>query len=252
MRTEIIHASGRFDRPVRHLADDLHDFATEGADIMALTEQGNMTQQRRTAYRHAGYSWFHADERGADDCAVLWKPTQWQLDGWARSVPITSVVWQRVAKYGGNVTPPTHATVAPLMRRVGAGDRLTVIAVHFPTRSTRLRRRAWASCINGLVKLVKQIRKADPATRIALTADFNADWDNPKDRELLKRAAKRLDLTPAYSVDEPNRGTHGPRAIDGVWTDAEIHSTRVLDDTKASDHRPVEAVINATRKRAGR
>lgn len=249
MRTTTIHASGRFDRNVKHLAADLVEFERRKASIVTLTEQGDLTQRRRAALRYPQWSWFQADERGADDCAVLWDSRVWGLDGWARAVPITSVVWRRVAKYGGKMTPPTHATVVPLRSRVG-GIRVVVIAVHFPTRSTVLRRRAWASCVWGLRKELRKIRKADPKAQIILNADFNADWDRPHERALLEKAAVRLGLTPAYAVEEPNRGTRGAHAIDGTWADAEVHAVRVMDGTPASDHRPVRTVLNLTRKRA--
>lgn len=248
MRTITIHASGRFDRAVKHLAADLVEFERRKASIVTLTEQGDMTWRRRAALRYPQWAWFHADERGADDCAVLWDSRVWTLDGYARAVPITSVVWQRVAKYGGNLTPPTHATVVPLRSRTG-GVRVVVIAVHFPTRSTALRRKAWASCVWGLRKLIRQIRRADPKAQIILNADFNADWDRPHERELMEKAAVRLNLTPAYSVAEPNRGTRGAHAIDGTWTDAGVHAVRVMDGTPASDHRPVRTVLNVTRQR---
>lgn len=244
MRTTIIHASGRFDRPEKALAADLLSFTTsEGASIITLTEQNSLTQERRTALRYPDWSWFHADEKGADDCAVLWDSSIWMLDGWARAVPLTNVTWQRVKQYGGGKTPPVHATVAPLRSRVG-GRRLVVIAVHMPTRSTVLRRRAWASCINGLVKLVREIRGADRKARIALAADWNADWKNPKDRALLEDAARRLGLqvTTRLSVT----GTHGSRLIDGIWTDAKFgHAAVTLPQTPASDHRPVKVVVDA-------
>jgi endonuclease/exonuclease/phosphatase family metal-dependent hydrolase len=246
MRTTIDHRSGRFDRPTKLLAADLLELS-QTCSIVALTEQGNLSPKRQAALRLPKWSWFHADERGADDCAVLWDGTHWLLDGWARAVPLTSVVWRRVAKYGGRATPPVHATVAPLRSRVG-GVRVVVIVVHMPTRSTVLRRRAWASCVNGLVKLVRQVRKTDPHARIALAADWNADWLNPRDRALMTRAAKRMGLTPLWGEVEENRGTHGPRLIDAIWTDAEIHDGRVLDQTEASDHRPVRAVLNITRR----
>jgi endonuclease/exonuclease/phosphatase family metal-dependent hydrolase len=168
-------------------------------------------------------------------------------------VPISNVVWRRVAKYGGKMTPATHATVVPLRSRTG-GVRVVTIVVHMPTRSTVLRRRAWASCINGLVKLVKQIRKADPKAQVVLCWDVNADWFNARDRALLEKAAKRLDLSPAWgwpmtgTIHE--RGTHGSRLIDAIWTDAEVHDAEVLGQTRASDHRPIRAVLNITRKRA--
>jgi endonuclease/exonuclease/phosphatase family metal-dependent hydrolase len=243
MRTTIVHASGRFDRPEKALAADLLRFATsEGASIVTLTEQNNLTQKRRTALRYPGWSWFHADEKGADDCAVLWDSSIWTLDGWARAVPLTNVTWQRVKQYGGGKTPPVHATVAPLRSRVG-GRRLVVIAVHMPTRSTALRRRAWASCIRGLAKLVREIRGADSKARIVLAADWNADWKNPKDRALLSAAAKRMGLEPRTSGG--NVGTHGQRVIDGVWTDAKANYQIVLAQSPASDHRPVKVVVNA-------
>lgn len=249
MKTVIDHRSGRFDRPVKTLAADLLD-ASRTASIITLTEQTDMSQKRRTALRLPEWSWFHADERGADDCAVLWNSSLWVLDGWARAVPLTNVVWQRVAKYGGKTTPPVHATVVPLRSRVG-GVRVVVIVVHMPTRSTVLRRKAWSSCISGLVKLVKQARDADTNARIVITADWNADWLNLRDRELLIRAAKRLGVEPAYRGRVNARGTHGDRLIDGIWTDAEAHAATVLDQTPASDHRPVRAVLNITRRHAG-
>lgn len=242
MRTTIIHASGRFDRPERALAADLLNFTTDGASIITLTEQNNLTQKRRTALRYPGWSWFHADEKGASDCAVLWDSTVWQLDGWARAVPLTNVTWQRVKQYGGGKTPPVHATVAPLRSRVG-GKRLVVIAVHMPTRSTVLRRRAWASCINGLVKLVREIREADPKARIVLAADWNADWKKPADRDLLRQAARRMGLRVTTRLGV--QGTHGSRLIDGIWTDANHQDALTLPQTKASDHRPVKVVVNA-------
>lgn len=245
MKTTIIHASGRFDRPEKALAADLLRFdVDQKAGIITLTEQNSLTQRRRTALRYPLWSWFHVDEKGADDCATLWDSSLWMLDGWARAVPLTNVVWQRVKQYGGGTTPPVHATVAPLRSRVG-GRRLVVIAVHMPTRSTVLRRRAWASCVNGLVKLVREVRKADPRARIALNADWNADWNNPKDRALLEAAAKRMGLTVVWSEVEENRGTHGPRLIDAILTDAPVHDARVLDQSEASDHRPVKVIVNA-------
>lgn len=247
MRTTIIHASGRFDRPPKALAADLLDFIhQEGASVVTLTEQNNLTHARRTALRFPAWSWFHVDKRGAADCAILWDNSQWLLDGWARAVPLTSVVWQRVKKYGGGKTPPVHATVAPLRSRTG-GARMVVIAVHMPTRSTVLRRRAWASCVNGLVKLVKQIRKADPKAVIVLNADWNADWKRAKDRALLQAAAKRLGLRTLMTVNTD--GTHGSRLIDGTMTDASpAHVQLTLPRTKASDHRPYKFIINVKRR----
>jgi hypothetical protein len=246
MKTTIDHRSGRFDRDPKHLAADLLD-ASRVSSIVTLTEQGGLSDKRRAALRFPAWAWFHADERGADDCAVLWDSSQWVLDGWARATPITTVVWRRVAKYGGNITPATHATVVPLRSRTG-GVRVVPIVVHMPTRSTVLRRKAWASCINGLVRLVKQIRKADPRAQIALCWDINADWSNARDRALLVRTARRLGLAPTWEDIPAACGTHGSRLIDAIWTDAEVHDAEVLSQTAASDHRPIRAVLNITGK----
>lgn len=247
MKTTIDHRSGRFDRDPKLLARDLLGASRE-CSIVTLTEQGNMNAKRRAAMRLPNWSWFHVDERGADDCAVLWDSSIWSLDGWARAVPLTSVVWRRVAEMGGKTTPPVHATVAPLRSRVG-GVRTVVIVVHMPTRSTALRRRAWASCVSGLVKLVKKIRKADPTARIVLDADWNADWHNAKDKALLEQTAKRLGLRVCVTTGGL-RGTHGQRLIDLTMTDAEPVSAWVLPQTPASDHRGVRTVLNITRKPA--
>lgn len=247
MKTVIDHRSGRFDRPTKSLARDLLE-ASRDCSIVTLTEQNNMNGKRQAAMRLPKWSWFHADERGADDCVILWDSTLWLLDGWARAVPLTSVVWRRVAEMGGKTTPPVHAAVAPLRSRVG-GVRVVVIAVHMPTRSTALRRRAWASCVNGLVKLVKEVRRADPHARIVLNADWNADWHNKADRVLLEQAAKRLGLVVCVTTGGL-RGTHGQRLIDLTMTDAEPVSATVRPQTDASDHRPVRTVLNITRKGA--
>lgn len=245
MKTVIDHRSGRFDRPTKLLARDLLE-ASRDCSIVTLTEQNSMDGKRQAAMRLPKWSWFHADERGADDCAILWDSTIWLLDGWARAVPLTSVVWRRVTEMGGKTTPPVHAAVAPLRSRVG-GVRVVVIAVHMPTRSTALRRRAWASCVSGLVKLVKQLRKADPHARIVLNADWNADWKNDADRRLLIATARRLDLEVTATRGS---GSHGNRLIDITMTDAEWIDTDVLPQTDASDHRPVRTTLNITRKGA--
>lgn len=246
MKTTIDHRSGRFDRAPKLLAIDLLELPRE-CSIVTLTEQGNLNAKRQAALRLPSWSWFHADGRGADDCAILWDGTHWLLDGWARAVPLTRIVWVRSAAYGGKKTPPVHATVAPLRSRVG-GVRVVVIAVHMPTRSTILRRRAWASCVAGLVKLIKQIREADGNARIVLAADWNADWHNAKDRALMEDAARRMGLTIMWSEVDENRGTHGPRLIDAIWTDAEVHAGEVLNQTDTSDHRPVRVVLNIIRR----
>lgn len=247
MSFEVVHASGRFDRPPDELGERLDELAAAGAaEIIGLTEQGNLSPARRRALRVKGWSWFHDDSRGADDVAALWDASRWALDGWARTVPITSMVWKRVAEYGGKTTPPVHAAVVPLRSLHGEG-RVVAVVVHMPTRSTLLRRRAWASCIAGLVKLFREIRKADPGARIVLMWDVNADWHNAADRKLLEKTARRLNVTVCWAKHPTSEGSHGRRLIDGVWTDLEILDADVLAVSRASDHKPVSA--ECTRRR---
>ena len=231
--TAVAFAPSRFDRPGKTLEAQLDDLTREHF-IIGLTEVGD---RHANLLRVPGWGWFRADGKGADDCAVLWDDEFWSLDGFARAVPLTSIVWQRVAKYGGGKTPPVHATVVPLR---GGGDRLVVIVVHMPTRSTVLRRRAWASCVSGLVRLVKRIRAVDSKADVILMADWNADWHNAKDRALLEKAHQRLGLTLCWQHDAPDTGTHGKRLIDGISTEKPARA-RVLAPSPASDHRTVSA-----------
>lgn len=238
--TTIVHASGRFDRPLGALDDQLADL-TDTASIVGVTEQGRMTRARRNTLRRRGWGWIHIDERGADDCALLYDGGVWVVDGWVRAVQLTRITWRRVAKYGGKITPPVHALVVPLRSIRKNRRRRVAIVVHMPTRSSVLRRRAWASCGNGLVRLVKQLRAADPLVKIIICADWNADWHNPKDRELLEDLARRLKVNIAWAVHPTSEGSHGRRLIDGVWTDLDIEDAAVLPPHRASDHRGVTA-----------
>lgn len=257
-RALAVHSSGRFDRPVDSLTASVRRLRrlTRGRGPLRRqvayitgTEAAHRSNTDLKTILGSDPDWDYENLVGAADgeCWATWRTSHLELAATPYARRLTSRTWVRSREYGGGEAPPVTALVVPL-RPGGRPHRRTLhlIVVHMPLDNTELRAQIWEDVCRGLRTLVTDIRATDPHAEVAIEADWNKDYRNPRERgQIQQRIAGPLRLVQGWDGSAPARGgTHGPRRlIDGVVT-----SRRVLGwatpwcwltaDDNSSDHRP--------------
>lgn len=247
MLTNIVHSSGRFDRPVRSLDRAVNFYRSKGSLIFHTEATALNARELVRAFGGKGWTFAHIDTSGADDCAIQWKDRNWELIGDPFARRITNKTWVRAKEYGGAKAPYVRALVVPLVFKQTKTQVLTV-DIHMPLDNTRARAAAWVDCCKGLVELKKDMRQFWPRAKFIISADWNKNWRETDERGSMRRhLSDPLNMTYSWSVPKrlpPGGGTHGKQIIDGFYSNLPIKRCYLLKDDASSDHRPMGGSLN--------
>lgn len=239
----LIHASGRFDRPVRARRRIARQQRRDAA-LIARTEATAPTvfrTRRWAVLRKPGKT-----ARG--DCTIEHRRKRW------RRLSGRAVLLSPAYRHGRRC----WALVARMQRRHD-GYELTIITAHLPASVEAQVRRlarvktaegrarvaldlqgaAWVAAVAGLREVIEQERARRPRATIVVTADWNINLRSPVQRRYLQSL-----LGETVTLARPSRpwskmpGTHGGRVIDWAACSRPAVVT-VLDGSSASDHRPI-------------
>lgn len=229
-----VHQSGRFDRSLRLLSQDINQFHKRGS-IVTHTEMSN--DDRESVFPgHPGWSFYRSTGvRGAKECVVEWSDALWELAGKPHAKALTDETFWRV---GGAKAPRIHAITVPLKHLV-SGETVIVTVAHMPVLNTLRRSAVWDSAAAGWQEHIRTLRVQYPDSHQLVVADWNANFRNPVRRRRLAKVWRPLRLKAAWEGNLPKRGgTHGRSSlIDGDYTDLVVADCSLLPDTKSSDHR---------------
>lgn len=247
-----VHASGRWDRPLRSLRDSLDLFATElGATVVTGTE---LDQRHR---RDTVTEWARANHWSAtvppaphpftDDAYVAWSAARW-----ARVYVEHSVVCRVPFKMGGGATAAQQYAVYAVLRDKLNGEPVLFTTTHTPSGVemgdhwrgglTAARVRAWLAAQRGWRKRSNELAERFGCVAVVQSADWNIDLHRRAWRAVLRTTYPARRLT--WLGRMPTGGSHaGGRLIDGTLIRGRIKCTRARLLTAhryrlASDHLP--------------
>lgn len=233
------HLSTRYDRSVESLERVLRSYIKDGADIITLTEVDS-EKREKVIRSFEGWGSITGDKTGRDDCAVMWKQSEWE---------VIHAETFNVAKYmAGNI----GAAVAVLQHK-HLRYRIVVSVVHLPSsvegeaRVMGGRADEWFLARRNWVRRVKKLKRAYKADAMAIIADWNIDLKKRWVKVLIKSLHPRWKFVWNLS-DLPAGGTHGKRIIDFTLIKGKIRVVKrpkIHRTTAASDHRGYDEVLGA-------
>lgn len=230
----------KYTHKLRNMARALADMGTDktplGCALIGVSEVENanaltdLVAQEPLAKR--GMKFLHIegpDKRGVD-CALLYNPKQFQ--------PYNYFAKQYVYENGDT----THAT-RPFFTVQGklAGEKLTVIVCHWPSRGAEGKFRDWGG--KQVRALTDSIAAAEPDMKIIVMGDMNDDPDNTSMAKFLgaRREMKQVGEGDFYNpwwniLRKDNQGT---LSYQGAWNlfDQIVMSKNLLADPNAKDYK---------------
>lgn len=222
----------KYQNKLANMARALCDLGTDklpyGASIIGVSEVENDNAlndlMAQPNMQQRGYKFIHIegpDKRGVD-CALIYNPKAFQVEK----------AFNKLYVYENGDT--THAT-RPFLCVQGklAGDNLTVVVCHWPSRGVEGTFRDWGG--KQVRALTDSIRLADPSQHIMVMGDMNDDPDNTSMAKYLGAKRKMKDVEDGDFFNpwwEVLRGKgQGTLAYDGGWNlfDQIVCSKNMLD-----------------------
>ena len=227
----------KYTNKLANMARVLCDLGTDrlsfGASIIGVSEVENDKAlddlMSQPCMQQRGYRYVHLegpDKRGVD-CALIYNPKAFKVEN----------VFQRLYVYeNGDTTRQTRPFLCVQGRL--AGDNLTVVVCHWPSRMAEGIFREYAG--RQVRALTDSIRLADPSQHIMVMGDMN---DDPDDNSMAKQLGARRRMSDVGEGDFFNpwwdilRGKgQGTLCYQGAWNlfDQIVCSRNMLDveDTK--------------------
>jgi hypothetical protein len=209
-----------------------------GRSIVTRTEATAAAFDHEINWPGDGWGHWHPTNLGRD-CAVEWDHSIWRIQD--RGVaPLTAI---SIYTSKGHEQPPVALTWV-LLEHIETGIELEVGAAHLDLDNTTLRRRANMEECHALRTRGRTARERHPERRHLWQLDSNRDQRNPHWVDYLRQnALTGTSLTSGWHDPLPSSGTHGRALLDLAFADFP-HSSRLIADDPASDHRPFETVGN--------
>ena len=229
----------KYENKLKNMAQTICDLGTDkvpyGASIIGVSEIENDRVMEdlcaQPNMKARGYKFIHfegPDKRGVD-CALIYNPKAFQV----------TKAFHKLYVYENGDT--THATRPFLcVQGILAGDPLTVIVCHWPSRGAEgIFREAGGRQVRALTD---SIHAADPDMRIMVMGDMNDDPDNASMAKCLGAKRKMKDVgdgdfyNPWWDVLRKNG--QGTLSYQGAWNlfDQIVLSKNLLDVNDAKDY----------------
>ena len=231
--------ANKYTNKLRNMARVLCDLGTDklpyGASIIGVSEVENdkaLTDLvNQPNMRERGYKFIHfegPDRRGVD-CALIYNPKAFQ---------VTKSFHRNYVYENGDTTHFTRPFLCVQGRL--AGDPLTVIVCHWPSRGAEGMFRDWAG--KQVRAMSDSIRLADPSQHIIVMGDMNDDPDNASMAKHLgaKRKMKEVEDGDFYNPwwDVLRSKGQGTLSYQGGWNlfDQIVLSRNLLDVKGKKDY----------------
>jgi len=243
----------KYTNKLRNMSRVLADMGTDmlptlGCALIGLSEVENarvlddLTAQEPLAKRGMKYVHYEGPDRRGVDCALLYNPSLFQ--------PYKSFIKQYVYENGDT----THFT-RPFLVVQGkiAGDDLTAIVCHWPSRGAEGKFRDWAG--KQVRALTDSIMASESHMKIIVMGDMNDDPDNTS---MAKYLGAKKELKDMNSGDFYNpwwnilrKDGQGTLAYQGAWNlfDQIVFSETLVNKDKKNDFSTLKLYKNAIFKR---
>ena len=230
----------KYENKLKNMARVICDLGTDkvpyGASIVGVSEVENdkvlddLTSQPEM--RKRGYKYVHfegPDKRGVD-CALIYNPKAFQ---------VTKAFHKLYVYENGDTTRATRPFLC--VQGILAGDPLTVIVCHWPSRAAESIFREYGG--RQVRALTDSIRSADPEMRIIVMGDMNDDPDNASMAKCLgaKRKMKDVGDGDFYNPwwDILRKDGQGTLSYQGGWNlfDQIVLSKNLLDTKGTKEYK---------------
>lgn len=232
-RTDMVHASLRFDRSVNTARSVVRKYR-ESASIVTLTEIAG----RPSVYKQDNWS-----QVIGNDSAVTWDQRVW------KSVGTNTQVYEGVWRGRRDRLGVPMVTLENRVTKI----RLLVAAVHTPAGVEGSWSRPSGAVdthkfiTNKVADTAEAFAKKTKADALAVGADWNLNYHRDWVRSYLNNTFNGWKYQ--WSLNRPNSGTHrGGRLIDGVVArGVKFNKSYILPETAASDHRATSTTFTITK-----
>ena len=231
----------KYEHKLANMARALLDLGTDklpgiGASVIGLAEVENSRVLDHLtalpAMRERGMKYVHIEgpDRRGIDCALLYNPKFF--------TPVKSFLQPYVPEKAADRDFQTRGYLT--VQGTLAGDPLTVIVCHWPSRASTSYYRELAA--RQVRALVDSIQVVDPEQRIIVMGDMNDDPDNASMAKYLKAKRKIKDVgkdeffNPWWDILRSNG--QGTLSYQGAWNlfDQIVLSRNLLDPKKKKDY----------------
>ena len=230
----------KYEHKLANMSKVLCDLGTDklpyGASLIGVSEIENSRVMQdlinQPCLKERGYQFVHIegpDRRGVD-CALLYNPKAFQVE--------KSFLKQYVYENGDTA----HKTRGFLtVQGKLAGDDLTVIVCHWPSRAAEGKFRDWGG--KQVRQLTDSIRSSQPRMHIVVMGDMNDDPDNSSMAEFLgaKRKEKDVEAGDFYNPwwDILRGKGQGTLSYQGGWNlfDQIVFSQNMIKGRKDKDYK---------------
>ncbi len=230
----------KYTNKLKNMAKALADIGTDmlpnvGCALIGLAECENdnvlndLTAQKPLADRGIKYIHYEGPDKRGIDCALLYNPKLF--------APYKSFIKQYVYENGDT----THHT-RPFLVVQGkiAGENLTAIVCHWPSRGAEGKFRDWGG--KQVRALTDSIRSAEPDMKIIVMGDMNDDPDNTSMAKFLgaKREIKEVGAGDFYNPwwNTLRKDGQGTLSYQGAWNlfDQIVMSKNMLNQKGEKDY----------------
>ena len=232
----------KYEHKLRNMSTVLGEMGTDmlpndGCAIIGVSEVENRHCMEdlcnQPALKKRGYKFVHVegpDQRGVD-CALIYNPALFKPN----KVRLEPYNYEKKEDIDKNRATRGFLTVSGTL----AGERLTVIVCHWPSRGATSYYRELAG--KQVKALKERLQKEDPQVKIIIMGDMN---DDPRDRSMSEALGARRDIkdvepggmyNPWWKIHDSGTGT---LVYDGAWNlfDQIVVSSNLLHQEGKQDY----------------